>query len=148
MKIFLLTLLSLIIGILCSAFKISIDTFIITTLYNAICIVFSVGMGLIVTFSLSGIKNPTIVKKIRLNIKSIREKFIILFTLCTILLIFEKYWPNITVLYINLRNFSHAATIAFFTLSIGYFIHNFTKIQKLRDEMFDRILKEEDKYRV
>lgn len=145
MKIILLTLVSLIIGMLCSAFKISIDTFVITTLYNAICIVFSVGMGLIVTFSLNGVKNPSIVKKIRFNIRSIRQKFIILFTLCTIFLIFEKYWPNITAFCINLKNFLHIFTIAFFTLSILYFIYNFTKIQKLRDDMFDKILNEEEK---
>lgn len=145
MKIILLFFLSCVAGILSCLLEIFVDIFIISTLYNAICIVFSVGMGLIVTFSLEGIENPKFIREIRSNIKSLRKKFIILFSLCTILLVIERYWPAIIAFDINLKNFAHAATVVFFSLSIGYFVYNFTKIQTLKDDIFDRILEENKK---
>lgn len=145
MKIILLFFLSCVAGILSCLLEIFVDIFIISTLYNAICIVFSVGMGLIVTFSLEGIENPKLVREIRINIKSLRKKFIILFSLCTVLLVIERYWPAIIVFDINLKNFAHTTTVVFFSLSIGYFVYNFTKIQTLKDDIFDRILEENKK---
>lgn len=142
MKIILLFFLSCVGSLLGCMFGIPVDTFVISTLYNAICIVFSVGMGLIVTFSLDGIKNTEIIKEVRINIKAVRRKFIILFSLCTLLLIAEKYWPATMIYSISLKKIAHLTTVIFFALSIGYFVYNFTKIQTLKDDIFDRLLEE------
>ena len=84
MKIILLFIISCIISLFGCIANLPVDTFVIPTLYNAMSIVFSVGMGLIVTFSLEGVKNEKYIKDIRDNIKQIRNKFILLFILCTI----------------------------------------------------------------
>ena len=140
MKIILLFFLSCIASFLGCLLEIAVDTFIISTLYNAISIVFSVGMGLIVTFSLDGIKNKEIIDRIRTNIKLIRNKFILLFSLCTLLLMAEKYWPEITILSINFKNFAHLTTVISFAFFIGYFVYNFIQIQTLKDNIFDELL--------
>lgn len=142
MKVILLFFLSCTGSLLGCILGIPVDKFVISTLYNAICIVFSVGMGLVVTFSLDGIKNVEIIRDIRINIREIRKKFIILFSLCTLMLITEKYLPEKIIHYISLKNFIHLTTVIFFSLSIGYFVYNFTKIQTLKDDIFDRLLKE------
>lgn len=143
MRIILLFFISFVGSFLGCMLGIPVDPFVISTLYNAICIVFSVGMGLIVTFSLEGIQNPDIIREIRVNIKAVRGKFIVLFSLCTILLILEKYLNEIDIQVIY--KFTHIATVVFFALSILYFIYNFTKIQKLKDDIFDRLLEENKK---
>ena len=104
-------------------------------------------MGLIVTFSLDGIKNTEIIKEVRINIKAVRRKFIILFSLCTLLLIAEKYWPATMIYSISLKKIAHLTTVIFFALSIGYFVYNFTKIQTLKDDIFDRSLEESKRNR-
>ena len=48
----------------------------ISTLYNVSGIMFSIGLGLIVTFNLSGIRNREYIKEIRKNIANIRDIFI------------------------------------------------------------------------
>lgn len=142
MKILFLFVISFIIGILCYILGISSDIFVMSTLYNAVCIVFSVGMGLIVTFSLEGVKNTIFVEDVRKNIRSVRKKFIILFSICTILLILEKYFHDIIIYNINIGVVITNVTIIFFICSIGYFIHNFIKIQTLKDEIFNKLLDE------
>ena len=142
MKIILLFIISCLTSLFCCIASLPVDTLVIQTLYNAMCVVFSIGMVTIVTFSLEGVKNQNYIKDIRENINQIRNKFIFLFTLCTLLLILEKYWPNKPVFTIDIQTFARFATIVFFALSIGYFVYNFTRVQKLKNDIFDRLLAE------
>lgn len=142
MKIIKLLILSIILTIFIIYSSIPITANIIPILYNIIGIVFSIGMGLIITFSMSGIENKNYILKIRCNIKHIRNNFITLFSICTILLI---VFSNIKFYYIyniNIRQSMLIFTTIFFLLSIVYFILNFIKLQELNEEIFDRVLKE------
>lgn len=142
MKIIKLLILSIILTIFIIYSSIPITANIIPILYNIIGIVFSIGMGLIITFSMSGIENKNYILKIRRNIKHIRNNFITLFSICTILLI---VFSNIKFYYIyniNIRQSMLIFTTIFFLLSIVYFILNFIKLQELNEEIFDRVLKE------
>lgn len=142
MKIIKLLILSIFLTIFIIYSSIPITANIIPILYNIIGIVFSIGMGLIITFSMSGIENKNYILKIRRNIKHIRNNFITLFSICTILLI---VFSNIKFYYIyniNIRQSMLIFTTIFFLLSIVYFILNFIKLQELNEEIFDRVLKE------
>ena len=57
----------------------------ISTLYNVSGIMFSIGLGLIVTFNLSGIRNREYIKEIRKNIANIRNIFISYFATSTLI---------------------------------------------------------------
>lgn len=59
----------------------------ISTLYNVSGIMFSIGLGLIVSFNLSGIRNREYIKEIRKNIANIRDIFISYFIISTLIYI-------------------------------------------------------------
>lgn len=67
------------------------DQFLISTLYSVCGIMFSIGLGLIVTFNMSGIKNINYVKVIRKELVSIRNSFLRFFTLSTLCLVLSEY---------------------------------------------------------
>lgn len=50
----------------------------ISTLYNVSGIMFSIGLGLIVSFNLSGIRNREYIKEIRKNIANIRDILLVI----------------------------------------------------------------------
>ena len=105
MKIFFIFLVSCVVAALLAYFEISVETNIISTLFNTIGIVFSIGMGLIVTFSINGVENEDYILTIRKNIKKIRQRFIILFSICTILFICkDNIFQKITYSGVNFSN--------------------------------------------
>lgn len=124
-------------------FEICANKDIITTLYNIIGIVFSIGMGLIVTFSISGVRNKSYILDIRKSINTVRNKFIILFFICTLLIV--VYFQMCENILQNNKLFEYISNfiLSFFIISIVYFVFNFINIQKLKDDIFDRLLEEE-----
>ena len=143
MKIFLNFIFSCFLTIILTYFEICANKDIITTLYNIIGIVFSIGMGLIVTFSISGVRNKSYILNIRKSIDTVRNKFIFLFFICTLLIVVYFQMSEIILqnnkLFIHISNFA----LSFFVISIVYFVFNFINIQKLKDDIFDRLLEEE-----
>jgi len=113
-----------------------------STVFNISGIMFSIGLGLIVTFNLTGVKNKNYIKKIRQNIKHISQLFIIHFSLasiCFLLNSIDNSSKNI-VIYSHLHvrfNLSVAYNIVII-YSIIYFIINFLAIQTLKDDIFDK----------
>lgn len=117
------------------------------TIYTVSGIMFSIGIGLVVTFNLQGIKNKTYIQKIRQNLKKVRSTYIVHFCLSTIYFILDKYIRDIkqSIISIQLTNtFEIHFNIAVFLgllmfYSIIYFIINFLSIQKLNDDIFDKV---------
>ena len=118
----------------------------ISTLYNVSGIMFSIGLGLIVTFNLSGIRNREYIKEIRKNIANIRNIFISYFAISTLIYITYSYIEVIDFrnksFYIKIDSSIFACVLLLF--SIMYFTINFLSIQKLNDEIFDRITEEQE----
>ena len=118
----------------------------ISTLYNVSGIMFSIGLGLIVTFNLSGIRNREYIKEIRKNIANIRNIFISYFATSTLIYITYSYIEVIDFrhksFYIKIESSIFACVLLLF--SIMYFTINFLSIQKLNDEIFDRITEEQE----
>jgi len=129
-------------------FKEPIDNFFITTIFTVAGIMFSLGLGLIVTFKIDGVKNPSYIKDLRSNIKNVRDSFLahFLITLGSYVLDYSlrKNQLSITILHIKEIGFPLNWSILFCLLmlySIAYFIINFMGIQKLNDDLFDKVNK-------
>lgn len=125
--------------------SIGVDDFFVSTIYTVSGIMFSIGISILVTFNLHGIKKQSFINKIRTNIINVRDTFIYYFAISTIFFIVEKYLRkssnNIFSIFKN-ENYSIdinlSVVVSFFLFySIFYFILNFIEVQKLNDQIFD-----------
>lgn len=119
------------------------DSFLISTLYTVSGIMFSIGLGLIVTFNISGVKNKNYIREIRLSLRNIRNSFLVHFGLSTTYLLLNQYLPNSNYSYdikgITL-NFSFPLLLCGLLIySIIFFIVNFLEVQKLNHDIFDKL---------
>lgn len=120
----------------------------ISTIYNIAGIMFSIGLGLIVTFNLSGVKNPGYISKLRLNIKRISRLFIFYFFIASLCFLLSnvtatnKHWNLIITSDVTLKFSLNVAYNIIILYCIIYFIINFLAVRKLSDDIFDLINKE------
>lgn len=139
---------SIIIGIFISislACSIQLDDFFINTIYTVSGIMFSVGLGLIVTFNIGGVKNKKYIAQLRGSIDKVRNSFLRYFLISTVCYILDYYLRkktiNITVLNIKSFEIELNWSILFCLLilySIIYYIINFIEIQRLNNDIFDK----------
>ncbi|GAA5102706.1 hypothetical protein [Wohlfahrtiimonas larvae] len=128
--------------------------FLLSTIFTINGIMFSIGLGLISSFNLQGIKNKSYLRDIRSNIANVRNSFIWLFVLSSISFILTNIFKNLITVYslnIEFTNI-HIVEIDFnvsvcslllMSYSIAYFIYNFIEIQNLNNSIVDRLLEEE-----
>lgn len=143
LRILIIVILFVLISIVVS---ITIDDFFINTIFTVSGIMFSVGLGLIVTFNISGIKNKKYINDLRSNIDSVRNSFLQYFLISTISFILDFYLRqnhiDITTICYKEYHIDLNWPILFVLLmlySIIYYIYNFIEIQKLNNEIFDKI---------
>lgn len=148
LRVFILLIIFVVISLLT---KLSIDSFLINTIYTVAGIMFSLGLGLVVTFNMSGVKNPTYIKQFREDINEVRNRFLIYFSISTFLYLLDYYLRDncIGTYTINVFtkqiefNWSVLVCLVLF-FSIIYYIQNFLDIQQLNNEIFDKLNKEEN----
>ena len=123
-----------------------LDEFFMNTIYTVAGIMFSIGIGLVATFSLHGIKNPSYVKTIRKNLNCVRNSFIRYFSISTILYIADKYIKDDlnSLIIFSFKEFSFNFNFSLFAVlvmfyAIFYYIINFLAMQKLNDDIFDKL---------
>lgn len=128
---------------------IEFDNFFINTIFTVAGIMFSVGLGLIVTFNVGDIKNKSYILKIRDSINGVRNSFLKHFTLVTVCYIFDYYLRQSELDITTLHVFKHYINLNWSILfcllmiySIVYFIINFIKIQALNNDIVDKLIKE------
>ena len=148
MKILSIFIISIFITILLYALNIHANDNIIQTVYNVIGIIFSIGMGLIVTFSMSGVESKKYVTEIRKSINGVRNKFILIFFICTLLFISYQHIPRIEYeisdMCILIDEIIKIHAFVFLVLALVYLITNFIRIQVLKDDIFDKILEKKE----
>ena len=142
-KILIVTIISFIIS---NTISIDLDAFFMNTFYTVSGIMFSIGIGLVVTFNLQGIKNKSYIIGIRKNLNRVRNSYIIYFTLTTICFVIDNYLRiekiDTTIKLLNKFSLPFNAPLFFFLLilfSISYFIVNFLELQKLNNDIFDKM---------
>lgn len=113
---------------------------ILNSIYTVSGILFSVGLGLIISFMPNGVKNRRYIAELRLTVNQIRNKFFFEFGIATLLFVLFPVVEKIPVIDIQgiKLNFSLFFGIQILS-SIPYLIINFLAIQKLNNDLFDRV---------
>lgn len=142
-----LIIICLITTLLSSTSTIKPDQFFTSTIFTVSGIMFSIGLGLIVSFNLNGVKNKNYIKGLRSNINFVRDNFMIYFSLATACYILDQYFNSVSFIIIDEPSIKITFCLSiFFCLSIlysaCYFIINFLEIQKLNNDIFDKINEE------
>lgn len=133
--------------IIASVYEYQPNASLLNTIFTVSGIMFSVGLGLIVSFSPDGVRNSSYLQRIRKNINNVKNSFFVEFfvvVLCYVLSTLSLPLNGIIVVWkvkINLPLFFSIQIL----LSIFYFAINFLSIQKLKNELFDRVLDEKNK---
>ncbi len=135
----------LIVATLCSSiWAIRPDGFFSSTIYTVSGIMFSIGLGLIVTFNPNGVKNREYLKALRTNITGIRNEFLTHFGLSTCYYILNQYLskPKYEI-HAHFKvdiSFSWSIYLCLLMIySAVYFVINFIEIQKLNNDIFDKV---------
>lgn len=124
-----------------SSFSVEKET--LNTFYNVSGIMFSVGLGLIVSLNYSDIKNKNYLISIRQNISEIRNIFILYFMAITVLFLFIGKDIDVNIIFSKI---SYDVIFSVFSIyTIIYFVVNFLQIQKLNDDISDKKNREEGK---
>lgn len=148
MKQFNRIFLILILIVLSSFIRYSPKEYLMSTVYSVSGIMFSVGIGLIVTFNMNGIKNKKFISDVRLNISAVRSSFIIYFSLSTFAYILNSILVDNKIQNHTVEIFNRKFDVYFslpicivMIYSIIFFIVNFYQIQKLNEDIYDEINK-------
>ncbi len=129
---------------------IEIKDFFVDTIYTVSSIMFSIGIGVIVTFNLNGVKNKNKIFKFRSNLNSIRNLYIRYFFISTVFFIIERLLRdtdcifteiNISELNIHIICNWSVAVCCFIFYTLSYYIVNFIEVQKLNNDIFDELNK-------
>lgn len=133
--------------ILSTITKVRTDAFFTSTIFTVSGIMFSIGLGLVATFNLNGIKNINYIKSLRSNINYVRNNFLSYFMIATLCYILDQYIKFGDISLVTFKRFTIIINFStFFCLCIlycaSYFVVNFLQIQKLNNEIFDKLNKE------
>lgn len=113
------------------------------TIYTVAGIMFSIGMGIICTFSPDKVKNKDFFLSIRSNINTVRNSFIFYFSLISGGFLLYQGFPDLEWSFAYKR-FELTLSISLLTavlivISIVYFILNFLAIQQLNLDISERV---------
>lgn len=125
------------------------DSFFASTVFTVAGIMFSIGLGLIVTFNPAGVKNQSYLRSIRSNIARVRNSFLCNFGLTTVYYIINQYVAKYEFKLTSHWDFSIKFSPSIFLCllmiySSIYFIINFIALQKLNNDIFDVVNKESE----
>ncbi len=142
MKWFYRTSLIVFISIIVASCKIIFDDNYFDVIYTVLGIMFSVGMGQILSFSFSDITNIDFVQHQRTQLQKILIVFVILFAIVTLIYIFHN--KNYVCKYKNFIVSLNSIYGTFFIFCMVYFIQNFFSMFDLKNEIEDLIRKTKD----
>lgn len=108
-----------------------------STLYTVAGVIFSVGMSLTISPKTDKVTNPEWRKKIRTSYLDIRNSFLLLFIVSTLLFILAEALQIENLPYL-LKNLC----ASFLLISICYYTCNFVRLQQLGEDIEDQVLRE------
>lgn len=133
MKWFLRITLVLFVSVVLSFFNIVIDADMLNIVFTVLGIMFPIMLSQIMAFSFLDIKNKKIVSRYRENLNTIRTTSVVLFSIETALFLFKKE----SFFFFNMDTLC----FSFLIFCFAYFMVNFLKLAKLKDEIEDDIRK-------
>ena len=124
-------------GILSAFTGIKVQKDVLNTIYTVAGVVFSVGMSIAISPKTEKVTNERNRKSIRTSYLAVRNSFMYLFGINTVLFIIAQAWDIP-----QLSSFLDILCVVFILMSIVFYICNFVKLYKLGEEIEDQILKE------
>lgn len=140
-KIFAYLLFSVLVTVLLVLFTgVDVDIAVLNTLYTVAGIIFSVGMSIAISAKTDQVTKDSKRNAIRSSYKNVRNSFMFLFGISTILFIVVQVF--------SITRYPSALSllcVIFLLVSIVYYVFNFVKLHKLGEDIEDQILKETKK---
>lgn len=137
-----------IVAVISTVTNLNLNEFFVNTIYTVTGIMFSIGMGIIVTFNLQGIKNRNIIKIFRENLFYLRSSYIKYFTIATVLFLLDNFTriKGCNIKIISFKNYIINFDISLFVslimiFCVVYFIYNFILLHKLNNDIYDELNK-------
>lgn len=112
---------------------------VMSTLYTVSGVIFSVGMSIAISPKTDSVTNDRMRMTVRASYARIRDSFMYLFGIGTILFIIAEVWTIEAF-----PSFWRILCTLFILISAIYFVYNFTMLQKLGHQIEDQILKEKE----
>lgn len=119
----------------------------IQALFTVLGIVFSIAMGLLVSFNLSSVLNDDFRKSIRSSLESTRNWLLIDFTISTLAFAIGVIYSNLQICIKGVCVKCEIICLSLILVSLIYEIYNFRLINKLRIDIEERLIKEINKKR-
>lgn len=126
-------------GVLSAFTPIGVSNDVLNTIYTVAGVIFSVGMSIAITPKTEKVTNDKIRMEIRASYLAVRNSFMYLFGIGTILFVVAQAW--------EIKKYSTELALLcaiFILISIIHYIYNFVRLQKLGEEVEDQVLKEEE----
>jgi len=142
---------AILVSIILSVVPITVPKPVLITLYGVVGIFFSVGMSLVISFNAGNIQNTDYRNEIRGGMHQIRQNFILIFTICSILytayfVLGDKQEAITTSIQIT-KTYTcelcwSLSLLAFLAYSVFAILSNYIDIQSLYEDIEDRIIQE------
>ena len=117
----------------------SVPEDVMSTLYTVAGVIFSVGMSIAISPKTDSVTNERMRMTIRASYARIRDSFMYLFGIGTILFIIAEVWTIKA-----LPSFWSILCTLYILISALFFVYNFTMLQKLGQQIEDQVLKEKE----
>lgn len=124
-------------GVLSAFTSIGVSNDVLNTIYTVAGVIFSVGMSIAITPKTEKVTNDKIRMAIRASYLAVRNSFMYLFGIGTILFVVAQAW--------EIKKYPTGLALLcalFILISIIHYIYNFVRLQKLGEEVEDQVLKE------
>ena len=123
---------------LASLFSFSPQPFFFSTLFTVVGIFFSIGFSIVIGFDFSAITNDSLVKGLRRRLKQIEHSFTIHFAIATGAFFLADQNPKPITIKGFCFSFIALSVVSSLYILI-YLIVNFSRLQRLKDEVSDLI---------
>lgn len=114
----------------------------VNTLFTVVGIVFSVSMSILIGFNLDEVYNESYLRRIRKELKDIRDRFIFYFILSVFLyLVYSTIKDCITTVSVVKLRYDFLVVL-FEAFTIGYYVYNLVSLHELNNNLSDKIKEE------
>lgn len=115
----------------------------LNTVYTISGIMFSIGMGVLCTLNPDKVKNDVYYCNIKENVISVRNSYIVYFTLISAVYLIFQLYPTAKLELFTIKSLVITMKISYVAITLNilgilYFIANFIQIQKLGFEISDK----------
>lgn len=127
-------------GVLSAFTTINVSNDVLNTIYTVAGVIFSVGMSIAIMPKTDKVTKDKIRAAIRASYLAVRNSFMYLFGIETILFVVAQAWV--------IKKFPTGLNLLcaiFILISIIHYIYNFVRLQKLGEEIEDQVLKETER---